>query len=45
MNLTRLFDYFQHGEVFFLAQDGISTQEFFVFTQEIFYFTQEILPL
>ena len=45
MNLAGLFDYFQHGQVFLLARDGVSTQEFFLFTQELMHFTHEILPL
>ena len=45
MNLADLFDYLQHAEVFLLARDVFSTQEFFLFTQELIHFTQENLPL
>ena len=43
MNLTGLFSYFQHGEVFFSLEVVFNTQEFLLFTQELIHFTQEVL--
>ena len=44
--LVGLFDYFQHGEVFFLTRDGVQyPKEFLLLAQELMHFTQEILSL
>ena len=45
VNLAGLFYYFQHGEVFLLARDGVQYPRFLLFTQELIHYTQDIFPL